>query len=315
MFFKWIHFQLYRVKKKVIKYLTKAFWEKDIDNLYYGHYNIMKNYAKVKLPYKINGEMQHGWNHNNGIPGHISLHTNQSKKKRYYLWNDKNLKQAMKDGFQNILCIGAPFIYLYDNYNHEKEVFSNSLILFPLHSVKGERYFDIVKSYRNYLKQIKNIANRFQKISVSLYWDDYLNKDVVDLFINQNINVYCMGLREKEPNFLKNFIDIVGSYEYVSSDSYSSAIFYSLYMRKKVFLYGKSMLPELNIGSNDQSFRSESKNNIPKIYPKLNWINFDDKCHYEIAEKELGVMHKKTPKEIKQIFGWSLSKTIMSLLS
>ena len=45
---------------------------------------ILKNYTKVKLPLKINGEMQHGWNPDNGIPGHISLHNNQSKKKRYY---------------------------------------------------------------------------------------------------------------------------------------------------------------------------------------------------------------------------------------
>lgn len=314
MLFKRIHFQLYRVKKKLLTYLAKSFWENNIDNLYYGHYFIMKHYSKVKLPYKINGEMQHGWNPNNGIPGHISLHTNQSKKKRYYLWNNRNLKQAIKDGFQNILCIGAPFIYLYDEYNPKKEILSNSLILFPLHSVKNEEYYDIIKSYKNYLKQIKNIKHRFQKISVSLYWDDYKNKDVVDLFTNQNMDVYCMGLREKEPYFLKNFIDIVGNYEYVSSDSYSSAVFYSLYMRKKVFLYGKSMLPELNIEIIDQSFQNEVADKVPKLYPKLDWLNFDNKCHYEIAEKELGVMHKRTPKEIKQIFGWSLSTAIMRLL-
>ena len=157
------------------------------------------------------------------------------KKKRYYLWNDNNLKQAKKDGFQNIIPIGAPFIYLYDDYNPEKKILSNSLILFPLHSVEGEEYFDIIKSYKNYLNQIKTIEDNFQRISVSLYWNDYRNKDVVELFTNQNINVYCMGQREKEPNFLKNFIDIVGNYEFVSSDSYSSAIFYSLYMRKKFF--------------------------------------------------------------------------------
>ena len=143
-----------------------------------------------------------------------------------------------------------------------------------------------------------------------------LNKsDFLSLFGNVFEKTESVALEAYESKPFKNFKDIVGRYEYVSSDSYSSAVFYSLYMRKKVFLYGKSMLPELDIEIIDQSFKNEFDNNIPKLYPKLDWINFDHKCHYDIAEKELGVIHKKTPKEIKQIFGWSLSTTIMSLLS
>ena len=200
---------------------------------------------------------------------------------------------------------------MYDDYNPKKEILSNSLILFPLHSVEGEEYFDIIKSYSNYLNQIKKIENNFQKISVSLYWNDYENKEILNLFSECNINVHCMGHREKEPNFLKNFIDIVGNYEYVSSDTYSSAIFYSLYMKKKVFIYGESMLSEIDMEIIDESKHDKHLKKISELYPELSWSNFDHKCHYNIAEKELGVKHKKTPKELKRIFNWN----ILNLLS
>ena len=80
-------------------------------------------------------------------------------------------------------------------------------------------------------------------------------------------------------------------------------------MGKKGFIYGDSMLSEIKNPYITKS--SKSKDNI--LYPELSWENFNHKCHYNIAEKELGVKNKKTPREIKQIFGWSLSKTVMNL--
>ena len=48
-------------------------------------------------------------------------------------------------------------------------------------------------------------------------------------------SVHCMGYRDNEPRFLNKFIDTVERFEYVSSDTLSSAIFYSLYKGKKSF--------------------------------------------------------------------------------
>ena len=58
-------------KKKNLQFFKKifqnVFWENNIDNLYYGHYSILKKYSKTILPYKINGEVQHGWSPDHGI--------------------------------------------------------------------------------------------------------------------------------------------------------------------------------------------------------------------------------------------------------
>ena len=75
------------------------------------------------------------------------------------------------------------------------------------------------------------------------------------------------------------------------------------------------MLPEIDIKIIDKAYKNEFDENIAKLYPELSWINFNHKCHYEIAYKELGVKYKRSPKEIAKIFGWSLSNTITNLLN
>ena len=114
---------------------------------------------------------------------------------------------------------------------------------------------------------------------------------------------------DQEPKFLKNFIDIVGKYEYVTSDTLSSALFYSLYMGKKVFIYGNSMLSEIKNPYSNRNFNSKNEN----LYPELNWENFDHKCHISIANTELGLEFKKSPSELRKILGWNLNTILISL--
>ena len=77
---------LYKKKRKIHQlpnvYLKKILWEEKEDNLYYGHYNILKTYIKAYLPYKINGEVQHGWTaDNSGI-------VDPDRSKKYYVFNE-----------------------------------------------------------------------------------------------------------------------------------------------------------------------------------------------------------------------------------
>ena len=54
------------------QFLQNIFWERNVDNHYYGHFNILKNYSKTFFPYKINGEVQHGWSAKSGITSEFS---------------------------------------------------------------------------------------------------------------------------------------------------------------------------------------------------------------------------------------------------
>ena len=64
-------------------------------------------------------------------------------------------------------------------------------------------------------------------------------------------------------------------------------------MGKKGFIYGDSMLSEIKNPYITKS--SKSKDNI--LYPELSWENFNHKCHYNIAGKELGVKNKNSKRD------------------
>ena len=316
--FKYFHFQLYKLKKKVLHLLSTVFWETNIDNLYYGHYFILKKYCRIFLPYKINGEMQHGWTLGNGIgPNNPDLMPFFDKSKRYYLWNKWNLSSSQKNGLNNTIGIGAPFLYLLDMVSITTKPKPKSLILFPLHSWEHDKFIEIENVYEKYIKDLNKIKSHFEIIAVSLYHTEFRNDYIVDLFTRQNISTVCMGERDNNPKFLENFIEIVKDFDYVSSESWSSAIFYSLAMKKKTFIYGKSMWY-----SNDEHNRGEKnikkiENKYRKKYPQILWENFDHRSHYKIANDELGLNYKKSLKELRNLFGWNLtsaSKTILKKL-
>lgn len=307
---------LYKQKRKVYKFPKKifqnTFWEKNIDNLYYGHYHILKKYSKTILPYKINGELQHGWSPDHGIPSNPFLESKNDKKKRYYLFNEDNHEKCAKYGYSNVKIIGAPFIYIPDIFKKNKEQSSKSLILFPLHSHEFDAFNNIFASYKYYINEIEKIRHHFNTITVCLGWKEYANKKIVNLYKERGNRVITMGHRENNPNFLYKFVKIVASHEYVSSDSISSAIFYGLIMRKKVFLYGKHMGGPQNLDSNmkwDGMITNYQKFYTDR-YPELDWKNFEHKSHYKIGEKELGFSYKLSPKQICDLFEWRINKIL-----
>ena len=299
---------LYRIPKR----FRRKFWETNIDNQYYGHYNIMKIFSETLLPYKINGEIQHGWSPDTGI---INPNTKDKdiKLRRYYLINKSNQKKSIKKGFLNTIIIGAPFLYLLDMIKHKVEELPKSLLLFPIHSHEWVSFLNPIKIHQDYIIEIKKIKPFFKFITVSLGWKEYQNKDLIKLFTNEGIKVITMGHRDNNPEFLLNFYNHVSQYEYVSSDTYSSAVFYSLFMKKKVFIYGKPLNRDFLFL--DKKSRNANSWDGPgnsyyeyytKIYSIILWENFNHKSNFEIAKIELGLNYKKSAKEIREIFGWTL---------
>lgn len=275
------------------------------ENEYYGHNLILRNYAKVKLPYIIPGYLQHGWRPDCGICGDLSQHTEKEKSLRYFVWNSRNLEKAIDYGYKNVTPIGAPFVYL----PPRKKINVNpkgpkSLLIFPLHSTDFEPFIDPLRVYKKYLKELNKIIPLFKPISVCLYWYEYQNKKVRKLFEKENMEVVTLGHREKNPDFLINFRNLVDQYPYVSSNMYSSAVFYSLYMGKKVFILGKPEYQDIKL-LKWKKRRIYDHDEFSSLYPELLWKNFDDKSYSWIGEKELGLEFKRSPRELLEIFGWT----------
>ena len=308
---------LYKKKKKVLNYiksfLLKSFWENNVDNLYYGHYDIFKKYANIILPYKINGELQHGWSANSGIASFPISNDNQGKNSRYYLFNDVNKQKCTKMGFKNTVVIGSPFLYL-PKMEEKKSYLPKSLILFPYHSTEYDEDNSLNIGYENYLKDIIKISSNFKSIKACLYWKDNENQDIIDQFHKRKIETISLGHRDNNPNFLFNFVNLVNNYEFVSSDYFSSAVFYSLKLRRKVFIYGEPIAFHYKSKISTDFEKKLSAKDTYKIYskkyPELLWDNFNNKTQIQIAETELGQRFKKSPDQIRSLFEWNLKSVL-----
>ena len=297
--------------------MLKPFWENNTDNLYYGHYDIFKSYANTILPYKINGELQHGWSPNSGIASYPISNDIQGKNSRYYLFNDANKQKCIKMGFKNTVSIGAPFLYL-PKIKEKKSYLPKSLILFPYHSTEYEEDNRFNIGYENYLESIARISSKFKSITACLYWKDYENQDIFDQFHKRKIKTRSLGHRDNNPSFLSNFVNLVNNYEYVSSDCFSSAIFYSLKLGKKVFIYGQPISFHYKSKVSPDFEQKISSKDAYKIYsekyPELLWENFNNKPHIQIADIELGQKFKKSPEQIRSLFEWNLKSVLRKII-
>ena len=152
---------------------------------------------------------------------------------------------------------------------------------------------------------------------MSLYWYEYQNNKIISMFNDEGFKVITMGHRDNNIDFLYKFRNIVMQHEYLSSDSFGSAIFYGLFLKRKTFLYGSSMYKDLDvpeIWNTEKKFENYSvhyNNLFCKTYPQLIWENFNDEIHFDIGIKELGYENKKSKKELREIFEWKSKNIFM----
>ena len=186
--------------------------------------------------------------------------------------------------------------------------------MFPYHSTEFDEEKSLNIGYEHYLESIGKISSKFKSITACLYWKDYENQDIIDQFHKRKIKTSSLGHRDNNPGFLFNFINLVNNYEYVSSDYFSSAVFYSLKLSKKVFIYGQPIAfhykDKVYTDFEEKLSAKDTYKIYSKKYPELLWDNFNNKTQIQIAEIELGQKFKKSPDQIRSLFEWNLKSVL-----
>ena len=140
-----------------------------IDNNWYGARYIFSKYCKVKDKAAF-ASIQHGH-----LIGHvIGNEKNVGKRKitatPWLVWNKKIVERCLKNGFNNVVPIGSPFLYLNKIYKFKKKK-SRGTLVFPLLSQPELRNIINYEKLFEYLK--KNLPYPYT-ISVSVRDYDFL---------------------------------------------------------------------------------------------------------------------------------------------
>jgi len=280
------------------------------NNEMYGHARILRAYCSSRITLPIPGLLQHGWSYGPGVdPGDLEHVTNQPSQ-RLFLWNRRNAQVCRDLGQDRLLLIGAPLLYLPDP-DQPAEAEPKSLLLFPAHSCEWEPFVSEASDlYQMYFDELRPILASFESTTVCLYWREFADQKVRGLIEDMGFEVTTLGHRDNNPGFVRSLRTLVLAHEYVSTNSYSTALFYSLFLDRKAFVYGNTFVSRLLPGKTDNL---TIHNAMRRRYPQLDWESFNDSSHQDIGAEEIGASFRLSRDELRHEFGWTTSRQLKAI--
>jgi hypothetical protein len=280
------------------------------NNEFYGHAALLADYCGLKIRPPIRGLLQHGWSLGPGFALVDGEGNWLDRRSRLHVWNPENAACCRESGYDDVRTIGAPLSYL-PPASGGRVAERGSLLLFPSHSVDSEPFIeDGAKLFSRYLTEIEEVVSDFSSITVCLYYREYDDVRIRRLLEDRGMAVTTLGHRDETAGFVHRFRNLVLHHEYVSTNSYSTALFYSLYLGRKTFVHGRYFANRLTRGKTDWDTIHEI---MTARYPQLLWENFNDTAHREIGEKELGAEFRRKPRELRSALGWNSHQLLQTL--
>lgn len=287
----------------------------DVRSSLYGAQLIAAKYCGLSAPpWKAEGEWQHGWIvkerniHPEFVVGYDGKSFGRRGKEKFFVAREDQALYLKSCGYKHVVAIGLPVIYLANNHLARM---AGSLLVMPVHSLQGttEQWDD-----NAYVEYIKSISHHFSKIVVCIH-SDCLAKGNWSAFAQTGFEVVS-GAEVKDANSLQRMADLFFQFEYVTTNEFGSQVAYASYFGCKVSVFGPRVdfrkedyanlslyknapeLLDIVAGGNSMSYMFET-------YKQFVVNPWQARAHQEWAAWELGEQNKKTPSDLRRMFGWN----------
>ncbi len=260
---------------------------------FYGHGAILRRYCGVGDRYFVPGLLQHGWNDDIGLPAHQFAEPWPK-----YVWSARNRDACERAGYRDVVPIGSPFLYLPED-SPPPGPQDRSLLAFPFHGWEEARVAGDLRDYAEALGQLER--DGFGPITVCLYWLEHSEPRIRAIFEQRGFSVVTNGHREGDPEFVFRQRASIRSHAFVTSNRVGTAAFYSLFSGRPFFLHG----PPTGLLGMDDPDGSVFDAWQRREFPELTYENFDATAHPELGAVELGAEFRRSPEELRSLFGWN----------
>lgn len=268
------------------------------DNDWYGHKRVLADYCNLVKPKAIFGYIPHGWYFN--VPEGAGARRFTSAP--YFAWNARHTQQLAERGIQNVRCIGAPFVYLYEQLFPKGASNGQGTLLFPSHSAEGFSPDNHVESLA------ANIEENFPPpYAVSIFYQD-LNGRESQFLQSRGWRIVTFG-RRSDDNFLSMQIKEIAAHSHIVGNFPQTALWYGALMRRTTWVLGQPP-SVLGVGPGSDESRvsfsfSNTYSSVMKDYPNLFTTGIRDDEAFDIAAHELGYNHRLDPESLREILGWA----------
>jgi len=260
------------------------------DNNWYGHRKILADYCCVKDS-PLYATLLHGWIWAfKGSRGQRKI-----KSAPYLTWNKRHLLSAQSLGVENVVSIGAPYLYLDklmqgDNTNPKRN--GVGTLYFPQHSTSLKTEAHKHQLYKDYIE-----SKYPPPYTVSLFFLEPKFDEIKRYYIECGWRVFCAGSRSSE-HFLNEVWSAIESNENVVSNDLSTSLFYAAYRGKSVYL---DPLSQVDM---DDILSRETGEDYKKLIATLCGGISGDSAR-KLGANELGEEFLLSSNELAKVVGWS----------
>jgi hypothetical protein len=259
------------------------------DNNWYGHRSVLFSYLGLK-DREIFASLQHGWQSQ-------FINPIQEKKNIYpsLYWSQETVEYLKKKKIENVHAIGAPFLYLckLQEIKKDKKTFTKGTLVFPAHSSQDLKH---ITKHNLLISEVESNFNG--PYTVCFYYYDLNEKDI-SIYEKKNWNVVCCVKNKTDKFSLLRLYNQILKHENVVSGEFSSAIFYSMFLKKKTRLMFNSNERYNYYTKNEIKFINLYKNFYPELFESYLSAEKGEK----LSKQELGFSSLKSQEQLKNLLG------------
>jgi hypothetical protein len=259
------------------------------ENRHYGHAHLLLSYCGLSPRMQIPVRLQHGWQ-----PGVGMRAQDMAQPGPKIVWSSRNLARANEAGDYGAVAIGAPWLYMPKTLDPGPDHPRSALIV-PFHGWEQQGLAGSMDAYAKALVRLE--ASGFGPITVCLYWFEYEQPALREVFERQGFATTTMGPRSDNPAFLRRQRELIQRHAYVSSNRVSTASFYALEAGRPFFLYG----PLAGLSATEDASGEQFDRWQRDEFPTLARAGADAVHDAALGAYELGAQHKRTPEQLREI--------------
>ncbi|PRP91624.1 hypothetical protein ENSA5_53840 [Enhygromyxa salina] len=259
------------------------------ENRHYGHAAILLSYCGLPARTRIPVRLQHGWQ-----PGVGMRARDMEQPGPKIVWSSRNLERAREADYRGPVAIGAPWLYMPETLDPGPD-HPRSVLVVPFHGWEKERLDGSMSDYASALEQLE--AEGFGPITVCLYWFEYEQPALREVFERRGFATTTMGHRNDNPEFLRRQRALIQRHAFVSSNRVSTATFYALEAGRPFFLHG----PVTGLSASDDPSGEQFDRWQRETFPELTRARFDERPRRALGGAELGAEHKRSPEALRDL--------------
>ena len=272
-----------------------------------------KHCGFADIPFHVNGEWQHGANmpERNCDPDLVIGSDGLSftrKRKTYFVARLDQEKYLRSCGFKSVHSIGLPIVYV---PNVAWPRIPGTLLVMPTHTLPE---MSATKAEDDYVSFIDEQRSHFLSTTVCLHRNCYDNSPWRAKFEAIGMTV----VRGADPDDVRSYEKLsmlFSSFENMTTNGFGSHVPYAAYFGTKVSICGPSPEYEQSDFANVPFYKNnprmfdliqECMKQIRKSHQYLYRMPTEATERIHWAAEVLGADNKRTPSELRKLFGWAL---------